>query len=97
MRTVRGLERGEGHSPRPDTVDLLARALGLSEEERASLFAATKGDNAADSTPAGFQPTLPVPPTSLVGRDRELTEIRDLLRRPETRLLTLTGTGHASP
>ena len=93
VRTIRGLERGEGHSPRPDTVDLLARALGLSEEERASLFAATKGDNAADSTPAGFQPTLPVPPTSLVGRDRELTEIRDLLRRPETRLLTLTGTG----
>ena len=26
VRTIRGLERGEGHRPRPDTVDLLARA-----------------------------------------------------------------------
>jgi len=36
---------------------------------------------------------LPVPPTPLVGREREVAEICTLLQRPEVRLLTLTGTG----
>src|SRR5438105_9195029 len=36
-------------------------------------------------------PTLPRPPTSFVGRERELARSRDLLSR--TRLLTLTGLG----
>jgi predicted ATPase len=36
-------------------------------------------------------PTLPRPPTSFVGRKRELARSRDLLSR--TRLLTLTGPG----
>jgi hypothetical protein len=34
---------------------------------------------------------LPVQPTPLVGRELELQEIIGLLRRPEARLLTLTG------
>lgn len=36
---------------------------------------------------------LPISPTTFVGRDRDLREVRALVRRPDTRLLTLTGTG----
>jgi len=39
------------------------------------------------------QHQLPIPPTPLVGRVRELTELRERLLREDVRLLTLTGTG----
>src|SRR6266516_4090507 len=37
--------------------------------------------------------TLPLPLTSLIGREQEVFEIGALLRRTEVRLLTITGTG----
>jgi predicted ATPase/class 3 adenylate cyclase len=36
---------------------------------------------------------LPTPPTTFVGRTRQLAEVRALLLRQDTRLLTLTGAG----
>lgn len=38
-------------------------------------------------------PFLPKPPTSLIGRDGELTEVAELLRRADARLVTLAGPG----
>ena len=38
-------------------------------------------------------PPLPAPLTSLVGRDREVQAVVGLLRRPDVRLVTLTGPG----
>jgi transcriptional regulator with XRE-family HTH domain len=93
---VSDLERGKRRRPYPHTVRSLADALGLSEDERGSLFAAVpKRGGVADLAPptAVPEPALPSPPTLLVGRERELAEVRDLLCRPKLRLLTLTGTG----
>ncbi len=41
----------------------------------------------------GSASTLPVAPTTIVGRDGELAEVADLLRRADVRLVTLTGPG----
>jgi predicted ATPase/DNA-binding XRE family transcriptional regulator len=94
---VSALERGERRRPYPHTVRSLADALGLSEDERAALLAAVpKRDAAAAPKVSSSVPgsTLPSPPTLLVGRERELNEIRELLLDdPEVRLLTLTGIG----
>jgi predicted ATPase/DNA-binding CsgD family transcriptional regulator len=39
------------------------------------------------------RPPVPVPLTSFIGREQEIASICALLRRPEIRLLTLSGTG----
>lgn len=36
-------------------------------------------------------PSLPIPPTSIIGRSREINAIVESLRRPDVRLLTLSG------
>ncbi len=45
---------------------------------------------AADTVPAG---ALPAPPTPLVDREQETTEVEDLVVRQGVRLITLTGPG----
>jgi predicted ATPase/DNA-binding XRE family transcriptional regulator len=98
LNAVNGLERGVRRHPYPHTVRSLAEALGLSEEERPSLLAAVpgRGRTAAEFAATGsvLETSLPSPPTPLVGRERELGEIRDLLLGGSAaRLLTLTGIG----
>ncbi len=45
--------------------------------------------------PAGKRHNLPVPRTSLIGREREVAEASELLLRSDVRLLSLTGPGGA--
>jgi hypothetical protein len=38
-------------------------------------------------------PPLPIPPTPLIGRERELAELGELIHNPQCKLITITGPG----
>ncbi|MDQ3928963.1 MAG: helix-turn-helix domain-containing protein [Chloroflexota bacterium] len=94
VRGLNYLEHGRTRSPRKDTVELLAEALGLSGREYAAFKLAAR--RLPPSAPSGATPStaptdFPLPLTDLVGRKQEIGEVRRLLTT--TRLLTLTGLG----
>ncbi len=72
--------RSDGHAPRRHQ----ERLLSLEHPSRA--------ERPAEQGNRHFSP-LPVPLTSLIGREREVAAVCNLLSRPEIRLLTLAGTG----
>jgi non-specific serine/threonine protein kinase len=100
QRAISDLERGQRTRPWRDTIQLLAQALHLEGPDRAQLEAAARRVG-APMTPAEGDVTrsdvrrarhnLPIQATSFVGRERELTDVKE--RLAGTRLLTLTGTG----
>jgi predicted ATPase len=67
------------------------------EEMLAADLAALLSERFAEPTATAAQsaqqdnPSLPVPPTAIVGRDKELASITDLLRREDVSLVTLVG------
>jgi predicted ATPase len=68
-------------------------SLLLSERfERSVLEAQQATASPTSATPSRFE-YLPVPTSTLVGRERELEEIANLLLRGEVRLVTLVGPG----
>ena len=98
---ISALERGERKRPYPHTLRRLADALRLSEDERSELAASVSRTRGGDVP--GPLPEPVVPPrlnveslgvlTSLIGREREVEVVRQLLSRPGVRLLTLIGPG----
>jgi predicted ATPase/DNA-binding XRE family transcriptional regulator len=108
-RSVQGIEEGE-RQPRRETIRRLAQALGLAGSPLARFEAAARpaprrhvarpGDvprNALQSPDVGSssRPSLPIPPTSFVGRERDVAEITRRLRGEpaDNRLITLVGAG----
>ena len=76
------LERGERRRPQRHTVERLAAALELVDADLDEFREAARGRRTFP---------LPVPPTPLLGRERELLDLETLLA--QTRLVTLTGPG----
>src|SRR5262249_2848162 len=92
-RAVSDLERGLSRAPRYDTLDLLTKAMNLEAEPRAALFAAARPPLPGDDTKVTPLQVLPFPPTTLLGREQEVTQALNLLQARGVRLLTLTGPG----
>src|SRR5947209_15677236 len=80
-RAVSDLERGARRAPYRDTVQQLAEALALNDDERAALEAAARGRaESAESSPGeqdvSLSPTnLLDEPTPFIGRAREIEQI----------------------
>jgi predicted ATPase/DNA-binding XRE family transcriptional regulator len=91
LNAINSLERGQRRSPYPRTIRVLADALDLSEEDFAGL-AATARRRPALPAAASSLPPLPVPLTTILGRDDDI-EAAVAILRAGTRLLTITGTG----
>jgi predicted ATPase/DNA-binding XRE family transcriptional regulator len=93
VHAVSALERGERRRPHLETVRALSAALDLKPAMRDALVASarpTRQPAAADELSAG---SLPQPLTSLLGRERDLAQLRQWLGDPALRLITLIGPG----
>jgi predicted ATPase len=94
---VSTIERGVRRAPYRATVDLLAEALGLSQEQRDQLEAAADRRRGPRATPADREALnvndLRPPLTPLIGRTRDVARIAELFARPGMRLFSLTGSG----
>ena len=98
-RSVSDLERGINLSARKDTARLLADALGLAGPQRDLFETAARGGATAAAVLAARGPlitrpnNLPAQLSTLIGRGREVSEVRALVE--SSRLVTLTGAGGA--
>jgi transcriptional regulator with XRE-family HTH domain len=101
-RAISSLERGINRSPRRDTLDMLAGALGLSADERRQWERLRRqqavrvgNDATGEAQPGGAPPpsNLTAQPTRFFGRRDEIDQLSRMLREPDMRLVTLTGPG----
>ncbi|MDQ7906996.1 helix-turn-helix domain-containing protein [Phytohabitans sp. ZYX-F-186] len=92
IRTVRDLERGRSR-PQRTTMELLAKALGLTGRERADFLDAARGTSVEPgAAPAGGPAGVELPPAGdLIGRDHDIAELAALLDGLDSRTVSLVG------
>ncbi len=101
--TISNIERGAPHIPRKATLRLLAQALKLSPQDSDDLLAAAREAQVssrsarllrmASENSRATSSSVPLPPTSLVGREGDLATAQHTFRDTQVRLLTITGAG----
>ncbi|ATO15741.1 XRE family transcriptional regulator [Micromonospora sp. WMMA2032] len=102
VRTVRDLERGRATRPQRTTVDLLADALGLTGDDRREFVTTARPapTDPAPRVPAADDPGTPTAlpqPVALLGRDRDVAEVSDLIgAHPVVSLVGLAGVGKSA-
>ena len=89
---VDGNERGIGQRVHQAHAGSAAQQDHMHQSPAGTSRSPTESGDVSDSAPRRTS-TIPLPLTSLIGRDREVAAASTLLLRPEIRLLTLTGTG----
>ena len=92
-RSVSDLERGVSRTTRKDTARLIADGLGLTGSARELFEATARGRVPGDEDEQREAGTLPIPSAPLVGRGQDVGTVCSLLRRPDVRLVTITGLG----
>ena len=104
VSALRKIEHGE-RRPSAQIAELLANCLDVPLEERSTFVRVARGELSVDrlsreskpvATPNLSSPkriNLPIFPTPLIGREREVGQLSQLLGDPQCRLLTLVGPG----
>jgi predicted ATPase/DNA-binding XRE family transcriptional regulator len=99
--TIRKIEYGE-RRPSAQIAGLIANCLDIPLAHRPTFVKVARGELSVDRLAPVTEPVatskisrinLPVFPTPLIGRQREVEELGQLLRDPQCRLLTLVGPG----
>lgn len=103
VATIRKIEYDE-RRPSRQIAELLANCLDVPLEERPTFVKVARGELSVDrllpvsklsASPniSSLKTNLPIFPTPLIGREREVEHISQLLGDPQCRLLTLVGPG----
>lgn len=101
--SVAAIKKIEADERRPSRqmAERLADYLSIPDNQRTIFIECARGLRSMDQMPLSREPApapstampsnLPTPLTPLIGREREIAAVRQVLSLPDTRLLTLTG------
>jgi len=84
VRALRDIERGRAQNPRPQTVEMLADGLGLTDGDREAMLVTVDAAPSAGAARPRTRCVPPPPPPSVTGRERESRVLADRARRAET-------------